>query len=328
MRGQDVVDFGWLLSAATASSLADRRSGLSLGFVLGLVYILNAVPLYTASVDILIDKGRSQFIDQYERAGATRCHSGRIGNSEPGRADQVRAAGARGRGEAQTHRRRRVHGGQPEPGDATCWAGSARRSTGSARCSPRARGGSEDGDYDAVGDAADRCAAASNVDRTGRTYVLSVSYTAKSPELAARIAQGYGEAYLDDQLQSKYEATRRASAWLQDRIAELKQQSYEADLRGAEVSQRKQPHRRRRPTCVRTTALRGEHPAGVGAGRHRGGEGPARSDRQLDQERQDRRSGQPVAAERHDQQSPREVSGRVQVEDRDPGQAWARLTSR
>jgi succinoglycan biosynthesis transport protein ExoP len=69
------------------------------------------------------------------------------------------------------------------------------------------------------------------VERVGRTYVLNLSFTAATPELAARVSQGYGNAYLNDQLQSKYEATRRASVWLENRIAELKQQSYEADLK-------------------------------------------------------------------------------------------------
>ncbi|ADZ71447.1 polysaccharide biosynthesis tyrosine autokinase [Polymorphum gilvum] len=68
------------------------------------------------------------------------------------------------------------------------------------------------------------------VSRSGLTYVLSISYTAPVPRDAARIANAFGEAYLLDQLEAKYDATRRASTWLQSRIQELKEQSLTTDL--------------------------------------------------------------------------------------------------
>jgi succinoglycan biosynthesis transport protein ExoP len=68
------------------------------------------------------------------------------------------------------------------------------------------------------------------VSRVGQTYVLTLAYSSTDPQLAARIARAYADAYLTDQLDSKYEATRRASDWLQQRIAELRQKSLETDL--------------------------------------------------------------------------------------------------
>ncbi|QPF94564.1 AAA family ATPase [Bradyrhizobium commune] len=62
------------------------------------------------------------------------------------------------------------------------------------------------------------------ITRVGRTYVLDVAFTSLRPDRAAEIANGIGEAYIVDQLESKYQATRRASKWLQDRIAELREQ--------------------------------------------------------------------------------------------------------
>jgi succinoglycan biosynthesis transport protein ExoP len=44
------------------------------------------------------------------------------------------------------------------------------------------------------------------------------------------IANAYAEAYFNDQLQARYDITRRASGWLQDRIAELKANSLRSDL--------------------------------------------------------------------------------------------------
>ena len=62
-----------------------------------------------------------------------------------------------------------------------------------------------------------------DVKRSAQTYVLNVSFRARTRERAALIANEIANAYLTDQLQSKYDATRRASRWLQDRIKELRQ---------------------------------------------------------------------------------------------------------
>jgi exopolysaccharide transport family protein len=68
------------------------------------------------------------------------------------------------------------------------------------------------------------------VTRLARTYVLDISYTALSPHLAANLANAMADAYIYDQLESKYQATRRASTWLQQRIKELRQEASLADL--------------------------------------------------------------------------------------------------
>jgi len=68
------------------------------------------------------------------------------------------------------------------------------------------------------------------VSRVGLTYVLSISYTSPSPHEAAKLANAFGEAYILDQLEAKYDATRRASDWLQRRIQELKERSLATDL--------------------------------------------------------------------------------------------------
>lgn len=68
------------------------------------------------------------------------------------------------------------------------------------------------------------------VERVGRTYVLNVYYTSQDPYLSQKIAGAVADAYLVDKLNSKYEATRRASEWMQARIDELKQKALETDL--------------------------------------------------------------------------------------------------
>ncbi|MGH6811194.1 MAG: GNVR domain-containing protein [Methylocella sp.] len=67
------------------------------------------------------------------------------------------------------------------------------------------------------------------VRRLGLTYVLQIDFLWLDPEKAARIANAVADAYISDELQSKYEASRRAISWLQDRIKELRDQSLAAD---------------------------------------------------------------------------------------------------
>jgi succinoglycan biosynthesis transport protein ExoP len=68
------------------------------------------------------------------------------------------------------------------------------------------------------------------VRRVQRTLILELRFRSYDRHKAAFVANGFTESYLVDQLDSKYEATRRASSWLLDRMAELKQQVLTSDL--------------------------------------------------------------------------------------------------
>jgi polysaccharide biosynthesis transport protein len=63
------------------------------------------------------------------------------------------------------------------------------------------------------------------VRRVGLTYVLEISYRSPDRQKAARIANAVADAYINDQLNNKYQVAKRASIWLQERIAELRGQS-------------------------------------------------------------------------------------------------------
>jgi succinoglycan biosynthesis transport protein ExoP len=68
-----------------------------------------------------------------------------------------------------------------------------------------------------------------SVRRVGFTYIIEISFKSSNPDRAAQIANALAEAYIIDQLEAKYKATRRASTWLQDRIRELRQQASTAE---------------------------------------------------------------------------------------------------
>ncbi|MXQ13570.1 Wzz/FepE/Etk N-terminal domain-containing protein [Microvirga makkahensis] len=68
------------------------------------------------------------------------------------------------------------------------------------------------------------------ITRVGKTYLISISYTGANADQSARIVNAYVEAYLDDQLEGRYDSTRRANAWLLARIEELRKQAVDSDL--------------------------------------------------------------------------------------------------
>ena len=67
------------------------------------------------------------------------------------------------------------------------------------------------------------------VRRVGLTYIIEISFNSFSAERSAQIANAVADTYVVDQLEAKYQATRRASFWLQDRIKELRDQASEAE---------------------------------------------------------------------------------------------------
>jgi succinoglycan biosynthesis transport protein ExoP len=67
------------------------------------------------------------------------------------------------------------------------------------------------------------------VSRVGRTYVLEIRFRSLDSGRAAQIANAIADAYILDQLESKYKATKRASGWLKQRIEELRVEAIAAD---------------------------------------------------------------------------------------------------
>ncbi len=67
------------------------------------------------------------------------------------------------------------------------------------------------------------------VRRRGLTYVLEMSYVAKTPAKAALISGAVADAYLDDQRAAKADVTARASGWLGERIEAMRGQVRDAE---------------------------------------------------------------------------------------------------
>jgi succinoglycan biosynthesis transport protein ExoP len=68
-----------------------------------------------------------------------------------------------------------------------------------------------------------------SVKRVGLSYVIDIAFRSLQPERAAQITNAVADAYIVDQLEAKYQATKRASVWLQARIRELRDQASAAE---------------------------------------------------------------------------------------------------
>src|ERR1700730_12427839 len=67
------------------------------------------------------------------------------------------------------------------------------------------------------------------INRVGRTFLLQVEYTASDAARAAELTNAYVEAYMNEQLNSRIDATRRARTWLQQRTEELRREGVDTD---------------------------------------------------------------------------------------------------
>ncbi|WP_375308911.1 polysaccharide biosynthesis tyrosine autokinase [Bradyrhizobium sp. A11] len=85
--------------------------------------------------------------------------------------------------------------------------------------------GHEPSEFELTRKALERFEKNRTIKRLGLTYVMEIGFTSKDPRKAAKIANAIADAYIVDQLEAKYQATRRASVWLQDRIKELRTQA-------------------------------------------------------------------------------------------------------
>ena len=79
-------------------------------------------------------------------------------------------------------------------------------------------------DFEVLRRAMDAFKSRLTVKRIGLTYVIEINFRSFSAARAAEITNAIADAYIEDSLEAKYQATRRASAWLQDRIKELRDQ--------------------------------------------------------------------------------------------------------
>lgn len=190
--------------------------GLLLGLVLGGAYLLTAVPRYTATSDILV------FSDSQQQLVSQLLAQTGSADDDAAFLSQVELVQSSGIADAVIGKLDLIN--DPR------FSGEAGGFLQDVLTFLHLGGGSQPMDQQAhIRMIRDRLHAALDVDRAGKANVLRIAYTATDPAFAARVTQSFADAYLEDQLDSKYQAIRGASSWLQTRIEELKQQSITSD---------------------------------------------------------------------------------------------------
>lgn len=77
--------------------------------------------------------------------------------------------------------------------------------------------------------AIDRLLASETVTAVGRSSAMEIKFRSSNPEKAMETANAIADAYVEDQLNAKFEATQKTSQWLADRLQTLQQQMQAAD---------------------------------------------------------------------------------------------------
>jgi polysaccharide biosynthesis transport protein len=89
----------------------------------------------------------------------------------------------------------------------------------------------EQKDAAALEGAVEALASKVDVKRVGTTYLITVTVASESPETAARLADEIAQQYRVQQLEEKYEATRKATEWLSERVSGLREEVEEKERR-------------------------------------------------------------------------------------------------
>lgn len=68
-----------------------------------------------------------------------------------------------------------------------------------------------------------------SVEAVRQSLVIRLTYRSTDPARAAQLVNAYAEAYIDQQLEAKFEAVRRASLWLNSRMSDLRSAMVESE---------------------------------------------------------------------------------------------------
>ncbi|WP_342641108.1 GumC family protein [Rhodoligotrophos ferricapiens] len=189
---------------------------IAVGLALVTLYLLVATPLYTASTSILIDTRGKNIVDAEAVLAGISADSAAIDSQ----VELIKSPTTALRVADKLHLDRDPDFGGGDEGGSILSSLTGLFASETEAPAPAAA--------QTQGLSSERAALAQavlgglSVQRQGRTYVLSIVYTAKTPEKAARIANAFANEYLIDQLEARFQATKLATDWLNDRLTTLR----------------------------------------------------------------------------------------------------------
>jgi succinoglycan biosynthesis transport protein ExoP len=219
----DFIDLDRLLAAAR------RRIGTVvlfavLGLVLGAAYLVFTPPLYTASTNILLDDSLTKFAED-KQTPPVGAQADAMVLSEV----EILKSSRLARTVVTNEKLQDNEAFLNPPRSPLAWVKASVKSlTGLLASRPADTGGSAE---DAkIGKAIARLQAGLTAERVGRSLVIELSFQDNDPRLAGSITRAYADAYLSDHLDANFDATQRATVWLQGRLDDLRESSQKAAL--------------------------------------------------------------------------------------------------
>lgn len=184
----------------------------SAALLVAIVYLFTAAPLFTSTASMVIDTRKLQLFQQQSLLGDVALDSATVETQlEILKSENVSLAVIR-----DLH----LIDDQEFTGGGGGLVGAVIGSVSRLFASPSALS-----ELQLTRQALGRFEAGRTIKRLGQTYVMEIGFTSRDPVKAGRIANAIADSYIVDQLEAKYQSTRRASVWLQDRIKELRTQA-------------------------------------------------------------------------------------------------------
>ena len=193
--------------------------------VLAGLYLFMAQPVYTAMTQILIDENLSRFAEEEESVQTAQQMDTRMSSAVE--ILKSKALALRVVDEAQLSENEMIVDPPQSPVDLA-------KNTVRSVISALLPGGPPASEEAIAAGRREKAAAvlqqSLTVERVGRSSVIAVAVRSPTPLLSAKIAKTYANAYIEEQLNANFDATERASVWLQERLTDLNTRSQQASL--------------------------------------------------------------------------------------------------
>jgi polysaccharide biosynthesis transport protein len=195
-----------------------------LGIVLAALYVFNAVPLFTARTQIIIDPSLPQAMQQTQQDGLFAIDNAQVESQlEVLRSEKIAIA---------VINKLKL---QDEP-EFSGGDGFSLMSLLSLpfRLLPSGALDSETGRFLKERATLGRYQSGLTVHRVGISYGIEILFSSRSPALSAKIANATADAYIGEQIAARAQAARQGGLWLEERINQLRTQMNTAALKAQE----------------------------------------------------------------------------------------------
>ena len=195
-------------------------SATLIGIVLAAIYVFNAVPLYTARTQIIIDPSLPQAMQQSQQDGLFSIDNAQVESQlEVLRSEKIAMAVIH-KLNLQNEPEFTSGGGSLLSLPFRLFQSAPAETALSRFYKERATLG--------------RFQAGLYVRRVSMSYAIEILFSARDPVLAAKIANATADAYIGEQIAARAQAARQGGLWLEERIDQLRSQMNNAALKAQE----------------------------------------------------------------------------------------------